>query len=71
MTIRVGGERLARLGIPTREAERDRTSGKRSRGPVLRWAGLRPTTPGANPDLRVPTVGLHALLKRFGPEERQ
>jgi arabinofuranan 3-O-arabinosyltransferase len=40
MTIRVGGERLARLAIPTREAERDRTSGTRSRGPVLRWAGL-------------------------------
>ncbi len=40
MTIRVGGERLARLAIPTREAERDRTSGKRLRGPVLRWAGL-------------------------------
>ena len=40
MTIRVGGERLARLAIPTGEVERDRTSGKRPRGPVLRWAGL-------------------------------
>jgi arabinofuranan 3-O-arabinosyltransferase len=40
MTIRVGAERLARLAIPTGEVERDRTSGKRPRGPVLRWAGL-------------------------------
>jgi hypothetical protein len=37
---------------------------------VLRWDGLR-ATPGAAPDLRAPTAGLHALLKRFGPEERQ
>ena len=40
MTIRLGGERLARLAIPTGEVERGRTSGKRPRGPVLRWAGL-------------------------------
>ena len=40
MTIRVGAERLARLAIPTGEVERDRTSGRRPRGPVLRWAGL-------------------------------
>src|SRR5690242_19806668 len=40
MTIRVGAERLARLAIPTGEVERDRTAGKRPRGPVLRWAGL-------------------------------
>jgi len=38
---------------------------------VLRWSGLRPTAPGPAPDLRSPTAGLHALLKRFGPEESQ
>jgi hypothetical protein len=36
----------------------------------LRWGGLR-TPPGAAPDLKGPTAGLHALLKRFGPEEAQ
>ncbi len=40
MTIRLGGERLARLAVPTGEVERGRASGKRPRGPVLRWAGL-------------------------------
>ncbi|HJZ08362.1 MAG TPA: alpha-(1-_3)-arabinofuranosyltransferase family protein, partial [Trebonia sp.] len=40
MTIRLGGERLARLAIPTGEVERGRASGKRPRGPVLRWACL-------------------------------
>jgi hypothetical protein len=36
----------------------------------LRWGGLR-TPPGSAPDLKGPTAGLHALLKRFGPEEAQ
>ena len=40
MTIRVGGERLARLVIPAGDVERDGTSRKRPRSPVLRWAGL-------------------------------
>ncbi|HEX3308187.1 MAG TPA: alpha-(1-_3)-arabinofuranosyltransferase family protein, partial [Streptosporangiaceae bacterium] len=40
MTIRVGGERLARLVIPAGDVERDGTSRQRPRSPVLRWAGL-------------------------------
>ena len=40
MTIRVGGERLARLAMPVGAGERDGTSRKRPRRPALRWAGL-------------------------------
>jgi arabinofuranan 3-O-arabinosyltransferase len=40
MTIRVGGERLARLAMPAGAGERDGISRKRPRSPVLRWAGL-------------------------------
>ena len=42
MTIRAGGERLARPAIPAAAGERDEVSGRqpRPRSPVLRWAGL-------------------------------
>ena len=40
MTIRAGGERLARPAIPAGAGERDEISGRRPRSPVLRWAGL-------------------------------
>ena len=45
MTIRAGGERLARPAIPAAAGERDEVSGRQPRRPllhwpVLRWAGL-------------------------------
>ena len=40
MTIRAGGERLARPAIPAAAGERDEVSGRQPRSPVLRWAGL-------------------------------
>src|SRR6476659_8255539 len=40
MTIRVGGERLARPAMPADAGERERISGRWPRSPVLRWAGL-------------------------------
>src|SRR5580700_8340411 len=40
MTIRAGGERLARPAIPAAVGERDEVSGRRPRSPVLRWSGL-------------------------------
>jgi len=40
MTIRAGGERLARLAMPADAGEREGISGRRPRSPVLRWAGL-------------------------------
>ena len=40
MTIRVSGERLARQARPA-AGERDGTSGRRPRRPVLHWPVLR------------------------------